>query len=332
VKWWAFVGVLFLAVEMYQICSWLVQGHARPGPVGSTPLPAWMHYSLLAQQIIFPALAVVVIYKLLIRPLRKERKLAFDGILVIAFFQMWQVQDPWAFYNGGYFLTYNAHLFNLGCPQCHLPGWVSPNAASFTEPIIWTEAVYVGILLPVCMLCNVVMRKAKERWPQLGVAGLVGVAFAFMVVFDLFAENVWIKTGAYVYGGSIPELTVSAGHWYQFPLYEAPWFGATWAAWACMRYFKNDKGESLADRGLSRLKGSSFKKRTVQVLAVLGLMNTMFFTTYAVPGLWFVTHLGAYPKDIVDRSYFTTGVCGQGTNVSCDDFRPTVAQPPTLPG
>ena len=70
--------------------------------------------------------SIVVVHRYIIRPWRRERRLTLDAMMIIAFAQAWMLQDPWLNYSNTWF-NYNAAFVNLGCPQCHAPGWQSPN-------------------------------------------------------------------------------------------------------------------------------------------------------------------------------------------------------------
>jgi hypothetical protein len=101
------------------------------------------------------------------------------------------------------------------------------------------------------------------------------------------------------------------------PVNENLQWGLTWGLMACLRYFRNDKGESLAERGLAKLNLSSKRKQAVRFLALVGIMNTTMFVFFNLPHQWFSTHADFFPAEIQERSYFTNGMCGLGTNYAC---------------
>jgi uncharacterized membrane protein YhdT len=312
---WAVVGAACIALTVYEWTAWIVRGHAKPAPVGASEMPRWMEISLIAWQIVFPLAALVVIYRFLVRPWIRERTLTFDGMFLIAWFSAWAMQDSWFNYSRQWF-NYNAALFNLGCPQCEVPGWQSPHGERMAEPL-FTASLYIFALFGGCVLCNYIMRRAKQRWPRIGVLGLVGVALASMAVADLIAEVVWARTGTYSYVAAIPGVSLFSGHYYQFPLTQMIIWGFPWAFIACVRYFKNDRGETLAERGISQVHLSSGKKTGIRLLATIGIVNTIFFVASNIPNQFFGTHAGAVPRDVIERTYFLNGQCGPGTDQAC---------------
>lgn len=122
--------------------------------------------------------ALVVVWKVLVQPWRRERTLTFDGMFLIAWASAWAMQDSWFNYTRQWF-NYNAALFDLGCPQCEVPGWQSPHGDRVAEPLFVLSLYMLSLYIALCMgcvLCNKVMRAAKARWPRLGTVGLIGVA------------------------------------------------------------------------------------------------------------------------------------------------------------
>jgi hypothetical protein len=312
---WAVVGSACIALTVYEWAAWLVRGHAQPAPVGGSPLPDWLRVSLLVWQIVFPAAAAVVLWRVLVRPWLRERTLTFDGMFLIAWISAWAMQDSWFNYTRQWF-NYNAALWNLGCPQCEVPGWQSPHGDRVAEPL-FTLSLYIFALFMGCLMCNGIMRAAKRRWPMLGTAGLVGVALGSMAVADVLCETIWARTGTFSYVAAIPEVTLFAGHYYQYPVTQAIIWGFPWALIACLRYFRNDRGETLAERGLSRVRVGGARRTGIRLLAVIGLLNVVFFLTSNVPNQFFGTHAGAVPQDILNRGYLLNGQCGPGTDQAC---------------
>jgi hypothetical protein len=183
-----------------------------------------------------------------------------------------------------------------------------------SEPILFMWGAYVGALLGVVMIANTLMRWATRRLPRLTTARLIGLTFLFMCLMDFIMESIWLTTGAYTYGGAVRGLSLWAGHYYQFPVYEIVLFGAAWTAFACVRFFKNDRGETIAERGAAELRVK--RMAPVRFLALIGIFNLIFLAynvTVAVAGMY----ADNYPKDILNRPYLTDNVCGAYTNQAC---------------
>ena len=64
--------------------------------------------------------------------------------------------------------------------------------------------------------------------------------------------------------------------------------------------------------------------------AVTKGISACFFIFYNVPAQWIGTHSDPWPEDHMKRSYFTGGICGDGTDKPCPD--PDLPMPTKLSG
>jgi hypothetical protein len=126
-----------------------------------------------------------------------------------------------------------------------------------------------------------------------------------------------LRLGFYQLGGSISWLTLFRGHYYQFPIYEAFFMSAIWTGWASLRYFRNDRGQTLTDRGIEQLRVNGGRRTGVRFLALVGAFNLVFVLFYNIPIQFFALHADSWPTDITTRSYMTNGICGDGTEYAC---------------
>ena len=314
VKWWAAVGAAFLALEVYVVSSWLLSGNVTRTPIGPDKVPSWMVFSVRAQEIGGFIVALGVIYWFLIRPWRREGRLTLDDMFVICFILIYW-QDPFLNYTQ-YVGTYNTALFNLGSWVGNVPGWNSPNGHTFPEPLFWGGPAYVWAIFGGIVIANRIMRRVQARRPRLGTAGLIGAYVALFMVADLVLEVVFLRTGVYFYGGAMKEFTVFHGHYYQFPVYEVVLFGWSWAAWACVRHFRDDRGRTVAERGIDEVRATPKQKAGLRLLALIGITNVIFLWCN-IGWQWFGLHSDPWPNDISRRSYMNDGLCGSGTAYAC---------------
>ena len=308
------MGALFLVAETYAVTGWIISGNATRTPVGPTPVPGFMKAVIDVWQIGAPPLLCVFVYYFLIRPWRREGRITSDGLFTLAFATVFW-QDTLANWIGIY-ITYNSYWFNYGNWVNSLPGWVAPNVNQIGEPVIGVFPYYVFGIFGRVILVNWLMRKAQARWqltPLKLVLWSTGLFIAFFAVFEPFM----LRLGLYSYPSAIKGLTFNYGKYYQFPIYEALFWGTVNAAWACLRYFKDDKGHTLAERGVDDVQTSARAKTGLRFLALAGVCNAAFFFLYNVPLQFFVANGGPWPEDIVTRSYFTQGLCGEGTTYHC---------------
>ncbi|MGH9035293.1 MAG: spirocyclase AveC family protein, partial [Acidimicrobiia bacterium] len=222
VKLWATLGAVAVVVQAWAYIAWFATGEATPTPTGVDPVPTATKVWAWTLQIVMVVGAVAIV-GWAVRKCLRERRLVFDGILVI----VWVLQfvwDPVINYLRPLFF-YNSYLINLGVWVNHIPGWSSPNANLLPEPLVFIGGFYLAFGMGVTVFVSGIMRVAKRRWPQFGLVRLVAIAFTAIFVADFISEVVFVRAGLYAYPGAIRELTLWAGHTYQFPIYE-PFFVA----------------------------------------------------------------------------------------------------------
>src|SRR4051794_24862386 len=118
--------------------------------------------------------------------------------------------------------------------------------------------------------------------------------------------------GETVAAGTEAELRWGAVHRLCYPVYESLWaFTLTFAAY--LRYSRDDRGNSVAERGLERVRFPG-PKNALRLMAITGWLYTATLIVYFVP-LWFFTlHSQAWPDDVLQRSYLTDYLCGPQTH------------------
>lgn len=315
IKWWAAIGAGFLLLEAFIIGKWIISGHAKTTPDGLTPIPGWMKSVALWWQIAGVIALGGFIYYLIIRPWRRERRVTLDGLLTIAFLLLYW-QDPLVNYTQAHF-TYSTAFLNYGSWAAEIPGWLSPNGSKFAEPVVWSGAAYVYAIFGVIMLGSWLMRKIKARWPQISNTQLVLAIFAIYVLNDIFQELVFMRLGFWAYPGAIRGLTIFRGHYYQFPMTEGFLWGGACTAFACLRYFRDDKGQTIAERGIDEVRATSRQRVGLRFLALFGILNVLLIGVYNVPYQLVGMHADSWPADIVNRSYLTDQLCGPETDRAC---------------
>jgi hypothetical protein len=213
--------------------------------------------------------------------------------------------------------TYNAWLQNHGSWLADTPGVLMANANLIPEPYLLTGPLYLWCIFGVVVVANKLMKKAQQRWPNMSNAGLIGWTIGLFIVWDLFWELTFIRIGYWTYPTTPNFLTVFGDEWYRIHLTEPIFWGTTWALFACLRYFKNDKGQTLAERGIDQVQGSTKRKAFLRFFALYGVLNVIFFLFYVVGTNAIAIHGDSWPKDTLERSYFTNGLCGDGTDYAC---------------
>lgn len=317
---WAVIGSLLLALQVYVWIRWITGPYFERVPTGASDPPMLMKTILTIWTVALIIGLPVAVYWWIIRPWRRERRITLDGILLVSMGLMF-FQDPFLNYLNTW-CTYNTWMFNRGSWTPYVPGWVSPEepGAQVSEPLLMNIPGYAwGVLLITIVVCWF-MRKVKARWPGISTVGLIGVTFAFTFVLDFVMEAcLLLPLGLYTYPGAIQSVSFNAGHYYQWPIYEGVMWGGVQAGLACLRYFTDDRGRTFAERGLDQVRGGMVRQQLVRSLAIFAAVSSIFFLLYNVPAQWFGQHADPWPADIQERSYFTGGICGEGTDKPCPD-------------
>jgi Spirocyclase AveC-like len=317
VKWWAGLGAVILAFIAYVLISWVTGPFFERVPTGPMDPPTFMKVAMVFFQAVSIPVGIGLIGWFVVRPIIRQRRLTLDGMLVIAFSTLW-FQDPLSAY-GGHWFTYNSWTINYGSWVHSVPGWLSNGkpGAMVVEPILIMPGLYVYVFVITMFLGCAVMRRAKAKWPRIGAFGLISVCFAAMVGFDIILEGVtFMPLGIWEYPGG-RGFAIFSGTYHAFPLNEVVTVSATFTAVACLRYFRNDRGQTLVERGAENLRMSDRTQMAVRALAVLAGVHVALFLTYNVPNYWIGTHSKEWQRDLVDRSYLTDGLCGQDTDRAC---------------
>jgi hypothetical protein len=315
VLWWAAIGALALALQVYLYTAWIWSGDATPTRTGPTPVPTFMRVNIRIHEVGGVVVMVFMIYWFIIRPWRRERRLSWDGLFLLgALSIVWQdsllniTQYQW---------VANAYFTNWGSWLCRVPGWIPPEGCHFIEPPLLTLTWYSYGILLAAIFGNHIMRRVRAKWPEMGTVGVMGICFGILAVIDLLMESAYLRLGMFSYPGAIKGLTLWYGHYYQFPIYEAVFWGVAWTAMTSLRYFRNDKDQSVCERGIDNVRVGQKGKALLRALAICGALNAVYFIYSITMAFVGGSHASSWPEDVLKRSYFTQGLCGVGTNYMC---------------
>jgi hypothetical protein len=317
VQWWAYVGAGFVLFWAYVLIRWITGPYFHTVQSGPSVPPTYMKVALITWQVASVPLVAFWLWKFLIKPWRRQRVVATDGLILLALLLM-ALQDPVSNYFGQWY-NYNQYMVNLGSFVNDIPGWV-PFARPGQQdgyPIFFHLLAYpLAFGFSMWAGCKI-MGWAQRRRPSLGPVRLVAICFFSLLVFDFFLEALfWMPLGFY---------TMPGGHWslfpgsfHKYPLHEDIFGAAVFTAPAALRFFKNDKGETLVERGIGNMKASLRRKTALRLLALCGAMQVIYLVTYNIPiAGWLATDPAVWPKAIQQTSYFNMHVCGTGTNRLC---------------
>jgi branched-subunit amino acid ABC-type transport system permease component len=314
--WWSLGGGLLLAFEAYIFIAWFASKDFKRIPTGPTPLPSSMKIALVACCVSTLGLGLWLLWRFVFKPWRRERQLTVIGAFGLATCLMfWQdpLQNqliPW--------FSYNHWLPNMGSWANQFPGILQPHAASLADPVYASMPGFVLLYFGGMLITKYVMERARVRNPNISTVKQLWLSIGVATVIMGCLELAWMRTGFYIYPHTVKSLTLFSGSYFQIPIYEFLIDGVTVAAMGWLVYFRNDKGETIAERGLSGLNLSQKKKGLMRFLAFTCLINVVF-GAYNLVVQPLVMNGGGVPKAIQERSYFMGNYCGQGMDMACWD-------------
>jgi hypothetical protein len=309
---WAWVGVGWLALIAYSITLWIVSGQATPTVPVLAESEQWRVSLFRILEFVFACAVCAVFYFAVYLPKRRTGKLSTTGLVVLTMPLLW-FQDPLINYivpNG----VFSSIFVNLGNWSAQVPGAVGPNINLVPEPL-FQGGVYTTLILFQILAIFWVMRAWKRRRPDTAFWKLMAVGMFGALIFDLMLEIPAVFLQVWAYPGAIRSLSFWPGTAHQFPIYEASLFGFTTFLWACVLYFTNDRGEMLCERGIERLKLSARRKTLIRYLALMGMFQTIFITSYFMPIWWLSMRADAWPDSL--PAHLRNGICGPGSDVMC---------------
>jgi hypothetical protein len=314
----AALGVLLACFQAYVLLKWVAGPNFQEVTYGPTIPPAWMKVAIPTAEILSTALVVVLVHRFVVRPWRHERRIPFDGLLVLTALCV-SMYDPLSCYLHIWY-AYNSYFFNRGTPMVEMPGWQSFNepGAQIAWPIFFIPALYAAMFLGIPALGCWVMRQVRSRWPHLPNIALVAICFVTIVVIDIVVEGVVVmRLGFYDHTG--PSIPLLDSYYSHNALANIFLVAVTITAVAALRFFRNDRGETLVERGSQHFGTTRAKVTALRFFAVFAAMQVCLLLGYHVPtAIWTtITPNTAWHQDMQQNSYLNDHICGVGTPRVC---------------
>lgn len=310
-----FFGAVALLFEAYILTKWAFGPQFQAVPSGPSVPPQWMKIVMNVFQPVNVLLGLGFFYWFVVRPWRRERRVTFEGLFCVASLTSAYL-DAASNYFGPWF-AYNSYFFNRGSWMGGIPGWsFSKPGEAIAYPLFVMPPMYLWTLLVVVILGCRIMQASRNRWPRLNNTQLAGICFVYAMIFIFILEGViFMHLGFWHYGGG--HFSISGSKYYKYPLNEVILASCMFTFLTCLRFFRNDKGESFAERGIEELGASPRKKILLRFLALAAMSHFAIGVVYNVPQAFFAARSRAWPVDVQKRSYLTDRLCGAETTRAC---------------
>jgi len=136
------------------------------------------------------------------------------------------------------------------------------------------------------------------------------------MIYDLVIEGAFQTLGFFTMAGG--HLSFFPDTYEKFPVIETFFVATQTISLTALRYFKNEKGETFAERGINSMVISDGRKQLLRLLAIIGATQMIYLTSYNIP---IATYMGAnpgvWPTDVQSRPYLNDNLCGAGTDRLC---------------
>jgi hypothetical protein len=322
---WSWIGTVLLAVTIWYTVKWVSSDAFVAVPYGPDLPPEWMRIVLNTGQVVMTTLWCFSFYWFVLRPWVRERRMTTDGFILIGctIASLWDALTL----VGQYWFTYNSYLVNRGSILTVVPMTLSPHTPEANEawPLFFINTLYGNFVLVAIILCAL-LRTIRSRWPTIKTRSLVLLCFVLGAIADIVIEGfVMLPLGFWTYAGGL--WAINPDKYYKFPIYEAFFAGSVFASLTAMRFFVDDKGRTLFERGIDKLVVSPIKRSYMRATAVLGGTVSIFIVCYHLPVAFLALHSTEWPDDVKNRSYFTNGICGPLVDLACPGPSTPIARP-----
>ena len=309
----AALGILLAGIQAYLLVKWVASPNFAEVSSGPTVPPTWMKVAILPVEVLSTAMVVVLVYRFVVLPFRRERRIGFN--------KSWCSKPcEWYVRPTELLLPRVVRLQLLLLQQGHTDGGnarlaiLRRTGAQIAWPIFCIPALYAGMFLGIPVLGCVVMRRARSRWPQLPNIGLLTICFITIVVIDIVLEGVVVmRLGIYDHTG--PSIPLLDSYYSHNALANIVLVAVTITAVTALRYFRNDRGETLVERGSEQFGRSPARSSALRFFAVFAAMQMCLLLGYHVPmAIWTtITPTSAWHEDMQQNSYLNDHICGVGT-------------------
>lgn len=327
VKVWAFAGFVMLAWIAQGWIRWVASDDFTPAPRGPDKIPTGDLVLLRTLEVASLAIMVWLVWHTIVRPLRHQRRLGFDGKLLLAGMCGYFVDQFLNIYNTAF--NFNAYAVNRGSWGNFIPGMHAPLQGRAAEGLLWAWAMYTYFVVAAAMIGSKLLRSLERRFPTMSSAGLWVTTYAIFFVADFLIEMpLFVHHGVYAYAGVPKALSIFAGRSYQFPMYECVFVGLVCIGATWLRESRDDRGRSRVERGVDELRIGPRAKELVSFAAIAAFTVSLLTLAYFIPFSWMSMQSDSYPK--LPSYLMSNAYCGNpGTGRLCpsqlvDSLKPGV--------
>ena len=312
IKVWAAIGALCLVYTVWMLIQWFTGPDFAPVAPPSPRDPGVERITFWAQ-VICAGLSIGCLWFWVVAPRIKTGQFSLVGLMFLASLTTY-VHDPLSNYYS-YGIAYNSYFLNFGSWANSWFGFSYPGQGRMPEGFITVGSTYLwfNILFPI--LFTALMKLWDRRFTNRKRIHLFVLLFITMFVVDSIQEIFYLRFGLYSYIGASHKWSFFGGHYYQFPIFIGVFTAFFWFGFTSLMYYRDDRGQSWAERGLEKLNLPKAQHTLMRFLALTGASWAISLGAYFIPVQWMYTHGDAIPTDTPD--YIVNGLCGDAAGWPC---------------
>jgi len=268
----ALFGSVMVLAQAWVWVGWLARGphevtrYREPGSV------AW--WAARSYEVVFGVLWLCLMVWVARRCLR-ERRFTFDAKLVLASYSVIWL-DAWINIIAPIWM-YSSNWINLNNPLSAFPLAINPDIGRLPLPLLFHAFCYPLTTLGAGLLVCFLLARMRARWPSLSNAQLLLLCVGIGIAFDIAFEAPIYKLRLWAFPGSPDELALFSGESTKFPVWEMIPAGIAFASFGALRFFKDDRGRPLTERGLEG--ASTWKRSLVSLAATIGVVHLVWLAS-----------------------------------------------------
>jgi hypothetical protein len=309
---WALFGAACLVYTAWILVTWVTSADFAP-VVPPGPHDKSIARTVFWAEVICAVLSLACLWIWVVRPRLRTGEFSLVGLMFLASLTTY-IHDPLSNYYS-YGIAYNSYFFNVGSWANSWFGFSYPGQGRMPEGLVTVGSTYLWFNLLFPILFAWMMKQWDRRFPQRSRLQLFGLLFVTMFVIDAVQEMFYLRFGLYSYIGASHAWSFFGGHYYQFPIFIGVFTAFFWFGFTSLIYYRDDRGQSWAERGLERYQLSKAQRTGLRFLALIGASWAISLGAYFIPVQWMYTHGDAIPSDT--PPYLVNNLCGEPAGWPC---------------
>jgi len=313
----ALLAVPIGCIELWTVIAWIADGPTQSTRYRDTTSISW--YAAHACEIGAAIVAILVLVHLYRDCKTKGRFLTFDVMLCLACSTLWWADHAVDFFAPGFLVSSN--FINLNSPLGHLPFKINPALGAMPDSIVFFFLVETFGILGAALLVEKLLRSIRAKWPDItrGREALIILAIGFGI--EAAWEPMSLALGLWTY--ELPLSLPIGKYGGRYPFAELVAGGLWFALFIMLREFRNDRGQSVVERGLH---GHAPRTRAaISLAAMYALAQTIMWIPGNLPqalSIFYAPRWHDAPASVVN------GVCDiPGTDAPATAYGPCPGSP-----